>query len=210
MKGRRAKKNNKMTEYLILIIIIFFTIKEYKENKLGKIESDYWISKTKIEIYENKVIGEEKKIEKSRIEYPKEEILDNYKGYKVSAKLEIPVISLETYVISEFSTNALNISVTKFWGPNPNEIGNYCVAGHNFRNKNMFRNLKKLKIDDEIWLTDKKIGKVKYKVYEIYQVVPTDVSCLNQNTESKEITLITCTSDSKRRIIIKAKEDILN
>ena len=140
--------------------------------------------------------------------YPKENIVKNYKGYEVLAKLEIPVINLETYVLSEFSNEALNISVTRFWGEKPNEIGNLCIAGHNFINKNMFRNLKKLKTGDTFFLIDNNIGRVEYEVYDIFQVLPEDVSCLNQNTNMKEITLITCTSDSKKRIIVKAKERI--
>ena len=72
----------------------------------------------------------------------------------------------------------------------------------------MFRNLKKLKTGDTFFLIDNNIGRVEYEVYDIFQVLPEDVSCLNQNTNMKEITLITCTSDSKKRIIVKAKERI--
>ena len=43
--------------------------------------------------------------------------------------------------------------------------------------------------------------------YDIYTVEPEDVKCLSQETEGNlEVTLITCTNDSKRRIIVKAKE----
>ena len=74
----------------------------------------------------------------------KEEILTTYKGYPVIAKLEVPKIELETYVISEYSEKALGVSVTKFYGGNPNEIGNFCIAGHNYITKNMFHDLKNL------------------------------------------------------------------
>ena len=49
---------------------------------------------------------------------------------------------------------------------------------------------------------------MQYKIYDINQVFPNDVSCLKQNTNFKEVTLITCTSDSKKRIIVKAKENL--
>ena len=128
-------------------------------------------------------------------------------GYKVSAKLEIPKIELETYVLDEFSPKSLNVSVTKFWGDNPNEIGNFCIVGHNFLRNNMFRNLKDLKIGDRFFLIDNKIGKVEYEVYNLYKVFPNDVSPLDPDDKNrKEVTLITCTSDSKERIIVKAKE----
>ena len=140
-------------------------------------------------------------------QYPKEQIIDEYKGYTVAAKLEIPKIQLETYILQNYSIEALNISVTKFWGANPNEIGNFCVAGHNFQNKNMFRNLKNLQTGDRLLISDNKIGRVEYEIYDIYKVEPDDVSCLTQETGGRrEVTLITCTNDSKQRIIVKARE----
>lgn len=140
-------------------------------------------------------------------EYPKEKIIEEYKAYKVEAKLEIPEISLETYVLKEFSSNALNISVTKFWGANANCIGNFCIAGHNFKNSNMFHNLKKLNIGDKIIITDNNIGKIEYQIYQIDIVLPANVDCLDQETNGeKTVTLITCTNDSAKRIIVKAKE----
>ena len=66
-----------------------------------------------------------------------------------------------------------------------------CVAGHNFKNKNMFRNLKNLKIGDTFTISDNDIGKIEYKIYDIYRVKPEDVSCLSQDTNNKkEVTLI--------------------
>lgn len=140
-------------------------------------------------------------------EYPKEEILENYNGYEVCAKLVIPEISLETNVIANYSEEALRNSVVKFWGVEPNSNGNFCIAGHNFKNKNMFSKLKKLKIGDRLFITDTKVGKVEYEIFKIDTVVPEDVSCLKAVTENeKEVTLITCTMNSKKRIVVKAKE----
>ena len=48
---------------------------------------------------------------------------------------------------------------------------------------------------------------IQYKVYNKYEVEPTDVSCTTQLTNGrKEITLITCTDDSKHRVVVKARE----
>ena len=86
-------------------------------------------------------------------------------------------------------------------------IGNMCVAGHNFKNKNMFRNLRKLEKGDTFTISDNNVGKVEYEIYDMYTVPPEDISCLAQNTNNtKEVTLITCTRDSKQRIIVKARE----
>ncbi len=144
---------------------------------------------------------------KTQKQYPKEEIIKEYNGYEVCARLQIPAIKLETYVLKEYSTKALNVSVTKFWGADPNQIGNFCVAGHNFVRKNMFRNLKKLAVGNKIIVTDNSVGIIEYEVYDIFQVNPKEVDCLDQETNGKrEVTLITCTTDSKKRIIVKARE----
>ncbi len=188
--------------FLSFVITTIVILEEYRETRFiqeKEIALKYSIENQNT-VYQ-KINLEEKK------EYPKEEIISEYKGYNVSAKLEIPKIDLETYVLSNHSISALGVSVTKFWGPNPNETGNFCITGHNFINKNMFHNLKKLSIGDDFFLSDNAVGKVEYQIYDTFEVVPTDVKCLSQDTNGeKEVTLITCTNDSKKRIIIKAKE----
>jgi len=129
------------------------------------------------------------------------------KGYEVIAKLEIPKIELTTYVLKENTESSLKVSVTKFWGADPNEVGNFCIAGHNFVRDNMFKNIHKLSIGDTIFLTNMLGQKREYKVYDNFTVLPNETSILSQETNDKrEITLITCTLDSLKRIIIKAVE----
>lgn len=186
---------------ITIALIIWLGIEEYKEVQI----------ETKKIILEpsSKTQKIQKEIDNDNKEkqYPKEMILEEYKGYNVAAKLQIPDIDLETYILKTYSTNSLNISVTKFWGADPNQIGNFCVAGHNYKNKNMFHNLKKLKIGNSLFITENNVGKIEYEIYDKYKVIPKQVSCLSQHTNGKrEVTLITCTNDSKERIIIKAKE----
>lgn len=203
-RERSRKKKQRLINYFIIIImlaiLIWIQFEEYNEKTIEKNE------------YITQSLSLENNISKLTINQLEENIAINrvpetYKNYAVVAKLEIPKIELETFVLQEFSENALNVSVTKFWGPNPNEKGNLCIAGHNFKKKNMFSNLKKIEIGDRIFIEDNKNGKLEYEVYEIYTVLPQDTSCLSQNTEgNKEVTLITCTNDSKKRIIIKSRE----
>lgn len=129
-------------------------------------------------------------------------------GYNIIAKLEIPKINLKTNVLEEYSDNSLLISVCKFWGCEPNDLGNFCIAGHNYyKRKNMFYHIKELDNGDKIFLTDNACRTIEYEVYNVSKVSPYDVECLSQETNGKrEITLITCTSDSKKRIIVKARE----
>ena len=203
MKGR---KEDRIIKGILIGMIamgigyIFFNM--YMTKKYEKqMDSSYIVQNTTVEQQEPNEVQTVTKI------YPQEEIIKEYKGYDVCAKIEIPAIELETYVLKNYSTQALNISVTKFWGVNPNEIGNFCVAGHNFINENMFRNLKKLNIGDKLMLTDNTIGKIEYEIFDIYTVIPEDTSCLFPVIDGKrEITLITCTNDSSKRIIVKARE----
>ncbi len=207
MKAKKKRQVVKIIIFFALFSIIAWIIKEeITENKIKDKEVSMYDTQS-LTSCENQTIEESSEIANNIEEYPKEEIISNYNGYDVIAKLEIPKIDLETYVLKDYSVEALNISVTKFWGADANKIGNFCIAGHNFKNENMFRNLKKLEIGDKLTISDNEIGRIEYEIYEIYKVEPEDVSCLSQDTnETREVTLITCTNDSKKRIIVKARE----
>ena len=133
--------------------------------------------------------------------------------YTTVATINIPKLNIK-YPILDGKTHSadetealLKISLTKFWGPSPNEVGNFCIVGHNYRNTKFFSKLSTLVVGDIIELTDMTGKTIKYLVYDQYVVEPTDVSCTSQLTNgNREITLITCTTDSKHRTIIKATE----
>ncbi|MCL2859198.1 MAG: sortase [Oscillospiraceae bacterium] len=136
-----------------------------------------------------------------------ESIPEKVDKYKVTGKLEIPKIKLTTYILESLTKDSLKKSVAKFYGPNINEIGNFCIVGHNYNSKIMFGKLNDLKVGDSIYLTDLYGNKKEYKIYKKYTVKPSDVECLNQNTNGKrEVTLITCTITCLKRIIVKAAE----
>ena len=98
------------------------------------------------------------------------------------------------------------MSPAKFWGPEPNQVGNFCIVGHNYRNTKFFSKVPNLTNGDVIEITDSTGKTLKYSVYNKYEVDPSDISCLDQDTNGqKEVTLITCTNDSKLRVIVKAK-----
>lgn len=135
-------------------------------------------------------------------------------GYKYTtiATINIPKINVQYPIIdgqtdSEQETEALlKISPTKFWGADPNEVGNFCIVGHNYRNTKFFSKVPSLVTGDIIEITDATGKTLRYSVYDKFEVVPEDLSCTSQLTDGKkEITLITCTNDSKMRVIIKAR-----
>ena len=186
---------------LRLLIILFVSIiigkmsyGIYKEMKLSNGPSN---------ISENEKIKEDKESKKVEIE----KIVKSYKDYIVSAKITIPKINLETYVFEDYDEDAMWICPTKYFGPNPNEEGNYCIAAHNYDKENMFNHIIELEKGDIIYLSDNENGIVEYEVYDIYKVKPTDNTPLEQNTNGKtELTLITCSDYSSKRIIVKARK----
>ena len=134
-------------------------------------------------------------------------------NYMTIASISIPKIDVNYSIIVgetgslEETEALLKISPTKFWGPNPNEVGNFCIVGHNYRNTKFFSKVPTLENGDIIEITDSNNRKINYEVYNKYEVVPEDTTCLDQTTYGrKEITLITCTNDSKLRVIVKARE----
>ncbi len=129
------------------------------------------------------------------------------KKYKTEAVVSIPTIGISYPVLSETSDKLLEISVNKYWGPAPNEVGNYCIVGHNYKNGKMFGRLSELVNGDVVELEDSSGRVVKYKVYNKYVVQPTDTRCTSQITNGKtELTLITCTNYGKERLIVKCRK----
>ena len=136
-------------------------------------------------------------------------------GYTYSkiGSISIPKINVN-YTIIDGETDSveetdalLKISPTKFWGPDPNAVGNFCVVGHNYRNTKFFSKVPTLQNGDIIEITDSSNKTVKYSVYANYEVIPEDTTCLDPETNGKkEVTLITSTNDSKLRVIVKARE----
>lgn len=64
-------------------------------------------------------------------------------GYKVVGIIKIPEIDLEYPILEKTNKESLNISITKFWGNEINEIGNVTLAGHNnFSRSNVWKNKK--------------------------------------------------------------------
>lgn len=189
---------SKIIILFIIGIFIYAGIEIYKE---------YQIKNTPISKNNNTQINrivkneEIKKVDLKLVE-------KEYKGYEVDAKLQIAKLDIDTYVLKEYSKNGMEVCIAKFYGPNPNEVGNYCIAGHNYITKNMFSKLGKLETGDEIILTDNYNGPITYKVYDKYKTNPEDIEALSQETNGNvELTLITCSNYSSSRIIIKAIKD---
>lgn len=203
-------KFSKVLFLIICIILILITAIGIQINNPQKEENVLPISSKESSQLVNNIIIDSSystsykqsdiQVEKKSSILPKE-----LKKFKIIGKIEIPKLKLKKYILSESNPKSLEVSVTKLCGPQINQIGNFCIAGHNY-NK-VFGKIKYLEINDKIILTDVYGNSTLYQVYDNYKSSPKDVSCLNQDTEGeKELTLITCTMGAVKRVIVKAVE----
>lgn len=224
---KRKKKIYKF-DFLLSIFLVFVLISaciyaEYDRNKSEEVsqeilenleipEEDTTVAKNNVLVI---VLDEqpEETAEQPAVNTSSVQTTENGFQYKTMATINIPKINVKYPVIDGLTDSVsetealLKISPTKFWGPNPNEVGNFCIVGHNYRNSRFFSKVPNLETGDIIEITDLSGKMISYKVYNKYQVDPTDVSCTTQLTNGrKEITLITCTNDSKYRVVVKARE----
>lgn len=131
--------------------------------------------------------------------------------YYTIGQIDIPTIDCHYPILASDTENfdtLLKIAPVKFHGANPNEVGNFCIVGHNYRNSQFFSKVPRLENGDIIQITDTFGEVVEYEVYDKFIVKNTDTACTSQQTEGRrEITLITCTNASNDdRVIVKARE----
>lgn len=134
-----------------------------------------------------------------------------YNGFLTAGSIEIPTTSLKCPIIarSEYSEKALNTSVVELYGPGLNQVGNTTISGHNYRNGKFFSNNKKLNIGDKIYITDLTGKRLSYTIYEKFEAEENYSDYMVRDTKGAiEISLSTCTDDSKKRLIIFAKADV--
>lgn len=122
--------------------------------------------------------------------------------------LKIDKINLMYPILSNSSEELLKISPCRFYGPMPNDIGNLCIAGHNYASQKHFGKLTSLNEGDIFQIYDLSGNFVDYIIYDIQEVPANDTSCTNQNTNNmREVTLVTCNTIKGTRIAVKAKEN---
>ena len=222
------KKKKKMYKFnfiisiiLIVVLFSFYAYAEYDRNKTADISQDILLGmsvtdnttmKSDSDIWIVALDGNDDDQENiivtsgSYTSMTDTYTASNGNTYEMIGTVNIPSINVNYPILSETSDDLLKVSVCKFWGSNPNQIGNLCIAGHNYRNKRFFSKVPTLKVGDIIEITDLNKNTQKYSVYDKYTVDPSDTSCTSQITNGKKIvTLLTCTDDSKQRVIVQAE-----
>ena len=222
-KKKMYKLNFIISIILITILFSFYAYAEYDRNKNEDISKDILAGMT---VKQNTVVNDDTIINSDIsldgsgdiVNLPEEPepqtttltgtyTASNGKTYNTIGSINIPSIGVNYPILAETTDSLLKVSVCRFWGGNANEVGNLCIAGHNYRNNRFFSKVLTLKVGDIIEITDLNNQTIKYSVYDKYTVDPKDRSCTSQVTNGKKIvTLITCTNDSKQRVIVQAEE----
>lgn len=180
---------------IIYIILIYFNNKNEKLSK--SLINNFGITT----LYSNSV-------DYSALKLNTNASTNNISNPFVIGLIKIDKINLTYPILSSTTDELLKISPCYFYGCMPNEIGNICIAGHNYSNDTIFGKIDLLNIGDIIRIYDLNSKHIDYTIYSIYEVSPSDTSCLNQNTYGKkEVTLITCNTLKGTRLILKAKEN---
>lgn len=131
-----------------------------------------------------------------------------YEGFVMIGYITIHKTSVKEPILDTVTPQSLDTAVAALYPSNPklNQPGNVVIVGHNYRNGQFFSNNKKLSIDDKIKIKDTTGTELTYTIYQIFETNEQDTSFYNRNTNGKiEITLSTCTDDSKARTIILAR-----
>ena len=231
---KRKKKLYKIQFFISVLLVCllssYYIYAEYDRNKSEEV-SKQLLSEVKIENDDTIkqaeeddviiVVLSEREVQKTQIQETQEisstnnEISSNATiggvTYTTEAIITIPKIGITYPVLSETSDELLEISVNRYWPEadklKPNEVGNYCIVGHNYRNGKMFGRLSELENGDKIQLQDMTGRTLEYEVYNKYIVNPTDTRCTSQLTNGrKEVTLITCTNYGTQRLVVKCRE----
>ena len=177
---------------IILLAILFSSVKEYTVLAEDKINVQVNNSTT--------IVKEEK--------YLREYRTANGEKYTIIGSLKIPKINIEYNILSSTSVELLKVSLNKYWGAEPNEVGNMCIVGHNYLDSRFFGKLHTLNKGDVIEVTDSYNRIEKYYVYDMFIADPYDTRCTSQITNGeKEITLITCYNKGTQRLVVKARAE---
>lgn len=133
-----------------------------------------------------------------------------YNGFVMLGYITIPKTNVKEPILDTVTPDSLNTAVAVLYPSNPqlNKPGNFVIIGHNYRNGKFFSDNKKLSTGDKIKIKDLTGNELVYTIYKKFETTEQDTSFYNRDTNGvAEITLSTCTDDSKARIIILARAD---
>lgn len=180
------------TLLLFLLFYIFISQFQFWKNELfsQKLVNNYSV----LSLYQNNLSSSNVILESK----------ENSLNLDVCGIIEIPSLNLSYPIFSTVSEKLLKISVCRFYGEMPPAHSNLCIAGHNYENGKFFSLISNLKKEDKIHIYDVSHHKYTYSVFNQYEVKTDDLSPLSYDSNSCQLTLVTCNNWNKHRIIIKA------
>lgn len=188
---------SKITHVVIVIVIIAIVsiiaifIKDLlSKNELQKLKTTEEIANTLVSIPDS-----------AQGELKPEEVITVKNG--AIAVIDIPSVGIRGQVVIGTDDETLKNYIGKFEGcAYPGEYGNFSAAAHNNIYTEIFRDLYKVKVGEEIRVITREKEHI-YRVNSIEKIAPTRIDVLNENKSIKEITLITCSDMSRTRICVK-------
>lgn len=179
---------------IIFIIVIFITYNTFllykKEKYSSQVLNNYNITKLYSNLLSNELLDSHANIEEN--------------SYVIGI-IKIPKINVYYPIFSTYNDELLKISPCRFYGPLPGEVGNLCIAGHNYDSSKFFSKIATLNIDDEIIIYNHLNKKFSYFVFDIYEVKSDDLSPIySYDNNSRQLTLVTCNNLNNNRIIVNA------
>jgi len=139
---------------------------------------------------------------------------DNSTLQKTKYTISIPKLKIDNAVVEVGSLDLKKSLIQYPQTALPGQFGSPVVFGHSvlpqfFNPKSyltIFSTLYKLKQSDQILINFDNV-EYKYLVEEMYEVLPADLSVLEQRFDGRYLTLITCTPPGTylRRLVIKAR-----
>lgn len=217
-----SKYSKVLTVILVIVVIAIigllgFLGYQYYENFVVTKDTSEFVDNFQGEV-ENTKGTEDNKTSDENVTNPFDKIKDaeksgtttkkTYKGFGVLGTMDIPAINLKYPILEKVTKKSIETAVAFLYGTGINQPGNSVIIGHNYRNGLFFSNIKKLNLGDKIFITDNDGKKLTYNIYNKFETTPEDTSFYQRDTGGKpEVTLSTCTDNSKARTIIFAKAE---
>ena len=203
---KRKRKTYKVIFILCLVLIViltgYYVLAEYDKNQKEQISREILNQMNDSTTVEDNFIVVALDEEPTDEEVPivelqtttttntiNSEVTANGVNYQTEAILDYPKLGINYPVLSEESEELLKVSLCKYWGPNPNKVGNYCIVGHNYLSGKMFGKLSGAAVGDEINLTDFSKYRDEHNEYlkEVIKHLKLNKNFLKENTNYSEV-----------------------
>lgn len=132
-----------LSSIIIFLCILHICFKVYINNKneitSRKIKDSFNITT----LYSNNTVFSTSTVKQS-----------NITSDKIIGIIEIPDININYPFFFDTTDELLKVSPCRFYGPLPNNVGNLCIAGHNYNNNKFFSKLNLLDFNSRIRIYD--------------------------------------------------------